>query len=124
MPSRGFSEWARQAAPGKSAGADSPVGRTGTGFAVPLLESSARQDSRAANPTRAGESSSAVLRGGDSRMGTVARFHEENAEDARAGHSHRGGQDDRISGTAKEGAPMKKPTNWDLYFRKQLSDPE
>src|SRR3990172_3558694 len=124
MPSRGVSGWARQAASGKGACVDSAARRAGAGSAVPLLKSSAGKDSRAAHPIWARESSSAVLRGGGSRVGPVARLHEENAEDAGAGHNNRGGQDDGIPRAAKEGGTMKKPTNWDLYFRKQLGDPE
>src|SRR3982074_1162038 len=124
MPSRGLPEWARQAASGKGACVDSTAGRTGAGFAVPLLKSSARQDSRAPNPIWARESSSTVLRGVGSRVGTGPRLHEENAEDARAGHHDRGDQNDGLPRAAKEGGPMKKLTNWDLYFRKQLDDPE
>src|SRR6266496_4114553 len=117
MPGRGFSEWARQALSGKGAGADSVPGRSGADSAVPLLKSSARKDSGAQNPIRARESPGAVLRDLSSRVGTVARLHEKNAEDTRAGHKDRGGQDDGLPRAAEEGRTMKKPTNWDLYFR-------
>src|SRR5207247_4369180 len=84
----------------------------------------AGKDSGAENSTWARENPGAVFRGLDSRMGTVARLHQAHSKDTRAGHKDRGGQDDGVPRAAEKGGTMKKPTNWDLYFRKQLGDPE
>jgi DNA-binding Xre family transcriptional regulator len=49
---------------------------------------------------------------------------EANAPDIRARHQDRGGQNDGAPRATEEDRAMKKPTSWDLYFQKQLGDPE
>ena len=51
-------------------------------------------------------------------------FTKRNDADIRARHKDRGGQNDRVSRATEGDRTMKKPTSWDLYFQKQLGDPE
>src|SRR6266849_5965598 len=110
MPGPGFSECARQASSGQGAGAGPAVGGAGADSTVPLLESGAGKDPGVENPTWARESPRAVFRIVNSRVGVLARLHQANAADIRAGRQDRGGQNDGVCRATEEGRTMKKPT--------------